>query len=97
MRAQWAGVPFVWHVYPQHDAAHAAKLDAFLGLMLQGAEASLGAGVRRLWLAWNDLQDGPLALPSAEPWQAQALHWRERLRAQADLGSQLLGFVAERR
>jgi uncharacterized repeat protein (TIGR03837 family) len=30
VRAQWAGKPFVWHIYPQADDAHRVKLDAFL-------------------------------------------------------------------
>jgi uncharacterized repeat protein (TIGR03837 family) len=97
VRAQWAGAPFVWQVYPQHDTAHAAKLDAFLGLMLQGADAGLDAALHRLWLGWNGLQGGPLVLLEARAWQAQTLRWRERMLAQADLGSKLLGFVAERR
>ena len=29
MRAQLAEKPFVWHIYPQQDAAHWVKLDAF--------------------------------------------------------------------
>ena len=37
VRAQWAGRPFVWQIYPQHDGAHAAKLDAFLDRCLAGA------------------------------------------------------------
>jgi len=97
VRAQWAGAPFVWQIYPQHDAAHVAKLDAFLGLMLQGAEAGLGPSVRSLWRAWNGLQDGALALPPHEPWQTQVLAWRERLLTQPDLVTQLLGFATERR
>jgi uncharacterized repeat protein (TIGR03837 family) len=97
VRAQWAGAPFVWQIYPQHDAAHAAKLDAFMDLMLPGAAAKVDVAVRALWRAWNGLQDGPLRLPESGPWQAQVLSWRERLLVQADLGSQLLGFVAERR
>ncbi len=30
VRAQWAGKPFVWQIYPQADDAHWVKLDAFL-------------------------------------------------------------------
>lgn len=30
VRAQWAGKPFVWQIYPQDNAAHRIKLDAFL-------------------------------------------------------------------
>jgi uncharacterized repeat protein (TIGR03837 family) len=97
VRAQWAAAPFVWQIYPQHDAAHAAKLQAFLGLMLQGAEPALAADLRRLWLAWNGLDAGLLALPAKAPWQALALRWRDRLLAQPDLVTQLLGFVAEKR
>ena len=97
VRAQWAGAPFVWQIYPQHDAAHAAKLDAFLDLMLTGSDTALDASVRALWLAWNGLQPAPDALPEPGPWQALALCWRKSLLAQPDLVSQLLGFVAERR
>ena len=30
VRALWAGRPLLWHIYPQDDAAHEVKLDAFL-------------------------------------------------------------------
>jgi uncharacterized repeat protein (TIGR03837 family) len=97
VRAQWAGAPFVWQAYPQHDAAHAAKLEAFANLMLQGAAPELSQAVRSLWRGWNGLQAGPLALPPAPAWQAQALSWRKQLLGQADLASQLLGFASETR
>jgi uncharacterized repeat protein (TIGR03837 family) len=32
VRALWAGRPFVWQIYPQHDAVHFKKLQAFLKL-----------------------------------------------------------------
>jgi uncharacterized repeat protein (TIGR03837 family) len=32
VRAQWAGKPFVWQIYPQHDEVHWQKLQAFLNL-----------------------------------------------------------------
>jgi uncharacterized repeat protein (TIGR03837 family) len=57
VRAQWAGKPFVWQIYPQHDGAHAAKLHAFLDLFLAGADEPLADGVRRIWRAWNGLPD----------------------------------------
>ncbi|MEZ5646974.1 MAG: elongation factor P maturation arginine rhamnosyltransferase EarP [Burkholderiaceae bacterium] len=47
VRALWAGKPFIWHIYPQHDDAHHAKLDAFLDWL----EAP--AGWRTLMGAWN--------------------------------------------
>ena len=97
VRAIWAGAPFVWQIYPQHDGAHAAKLDALLDRMLADAEPALATAVRRLWHAWNGLRPGPAALPPAAAWQLLARNWRERLLTQPDLGTQLLGFVAERR
>jgi len=97
VRAQWAGAPFVWQIYPQHDGAHAAKLGAFLDLMLADADPALGDTLRRLWHAWNGLCRGPAALPPAAPWQALVRDWRRQLLAQPDLATQLLGFVAERR
>ena len=32
VRAQWAGKPILWHIYPQEDDAHLVKLDAFFAL-----------------------------------------------------------------
>ena len=32
VRALWAGRPFAWQIYPQHDAVHLKKLQAFLKL-----------------------------------------------------------------
>jgi len=53
VRAQWAGKPFVWQIYPQHDRVHLKKLEAFLILYGKqfGQPASLA--VQGLWLAWN--------------------------------------------
>ncbi len=97
VRALWAGAPFVWQIYPQHDGAHDAKLEAFLALFLQGAEARLCADVRALWRAWNGLAPWPGRWPDARAWADQARHFRAKLLAQPDLVSQLLGFVREKR
>jgi len=99
VRAQWAGAPFVWHIYPQHDGAHLVKLEAFLARFLAGAEATLAHDCAALWRAWNGARPLP-ALPeppSDAPWRAHCTRWRAQLAAQADLVSQLLGFVAEKR
>jgi len=97
VRAQWAGAPFVWQIYPQHDHVHVAKLNAFLDRLVQEADPALGAALRRLWLTWNGLDDNPLRLPPTLPWKAQAKRWRERLSAQPDLVTQLLDFAAGKR
>lgn len=96
VRALWAGRPFVWHIYPQHDDAHHAKLLAFLDWLQ--APASL----RAFHLHWNGLTpagaDGlwPDGATLAE-WQNTVLAARDRLLAQTDLVGQLRAFVGERR
>ena len=97
VRAQWAGRPFVWQIYPQHDAVHLAKLDAFLVRFLAGADADLAADLRRFWQAWNGAAPELPALPAAPVWREQCHAWRDALHAQTDLAAQLLGFVAETR
>lgn len=94
VRALWAGKPFVWHIYPQHDNAHHAKLEAFLDWL--EAPASLRAFHR----AWNGITAPATVWPGWEEvqsWQSCALAVRQGLLAQPDLVSQLLGFVTGKR
>lgn len=87
VRALWAGAPFVWQIYPQHDDAHRDKLEAFLSRT--GAPDSL----RKWHRIWNGLDAGalpPLDLPA---WRVAVQGAQRRLLAQADLVSQLLEFV----
>ena len=101
VRAQWAGAPFVWQIYPQADGAHAVKLEAFLALHLRGAPQSLAHPLRALWLAWNGLADWPAAAPNHCPdaphWRSHCAAWRKRLAARQDLTTGLLRFARERR
>lgn len=94
VRAIWAGKPFAWHIYPQHDNAHHAKLEAFLDWL--EAPASL----REFHRAWNGITSPATAWPgwqAVRSWEPCVRAARERLLAQPDLVSQLLGFVAEKR
>ena len=94
VRALWAGKPFVWQIYPQHDGAHHAKLDAFLDWM--NAPPSL----RRFFRQWNGIDlatDGsnqsiPFTAPDLAQWGAATQQARAGLLAQADLVTQLLAF-----
>ena len=97
VRAQWAGKPFVWQIYPQHDGVHLAKLDAFLSLFTAGAVPAVAEPVHALWQAWNTVRAELPALPAGREWARQCMGWRAGLRAQADLSTQLLGFAAESR
>ncbi len=105
VRAHWAGQPFVWHIYPQHDGVHAIKLQA----LLQRLQAS--PEVAALWHFWNGLPwaTGPavaggrtqadqalatlLSPEGLRAWGADTRAWRSQLLAQDDLCTQLLQFV----
>ncbi|MDA8094048.1 MAG: elongation factor P maturation arginine rhamnosyltransferase EarP [Betaproteobacteria bacterium] len=56
VRAQLAGRPFVWHIYPQDEQAHAAKLRAFMALYCAALPEAAGAALRAFWEGWNDAQ-----------------------------------------
>jgi uncharacterized repeat protein (TIGR03837 family) len=95
VRAQWAGRPFVWQLYPQDDDLHHVKLRAFLQRYAAGLD-----GLRAFSLAWN-------GVPAEQGWDALwaglrrempaiATHsetWNASLRTLGDLASNLLKFA----
>lgn len=95
VRALWAGKPFVWQLYPQHDDAHHTKLDAFLNWL--DAPASL----RRFHQQWNGIageKDGVWrGWTVVDGWRDCVRAARARLLAQPDLSQQLIGFVTGKR
>ena len=97
VRAAWAAAPFVWQIYPQHDAVHHQKLRAFLARHLAGADAPLASQVGALWQAWNGARGAPpLALPTrTAAWLGQTRRWRDGLLEHDDLVTRLCRFVAE--
>ena len=102
MRAQWAGKPFVWHIYPQDENLHHKKLRAFL----QRYAAALPA-LEQFSLAWNeaataDGQGGWQALWRAFHGEApqmaeRAEQWRQQMLAHGDLAANLMRFAASLR
>ena len=105
VRAQWAGKPLIWHIYPQEEDTHLVKLQAFYDRYLNAG--MLSADQRSLFwqfvLAWNT---GHLQASSdtlAELWprliamlpalHENALVWRKQLLQQPDLVTQLRDFV----
>ncbi|MCS6766974.1 MAG: elongation factor P maturation arginine rhamnosyltransferase EarP [Candidatus Protistobacter heckmanni] len=99
VRAQLAGKPLVWHIYPQTGSAHFEKLDAFLeryappeplrrlNLAWNGAGAPLdAAGWQALWA------DCEAAWPAL---QAYAERWREAVHGLPELAAGLITFARE--
>ena len=99
VRAQWAGKPFVWHIYPQDENLHHVKLRAFLERFAPGP-----GSVNQLWLYWNDAKS-PRAEGDdlAESWRtfvadrvaitARVGQWQQDVLANGDLATNLLHFA----
>ena len=97
VRAQWAGRPFIWHIYPQDEALHVKKLRAFLDIYAPGLPALAG-----FTLGWNRAR--PVADWRAE-WQAllneipqdeaRAEEWQRQVTQHGDLVTKLLEFARE--
>ena len=93
VRAQWAGKPMVWHIYPQEGDAHRPKLEAFVERYVSGMEAPATAQVARLFDAWNGRGDIVCAWDDIQPllgrWTIDARRWSDALATQPDLVTQL--------
>ena len=88
VRALWAGVPWVWHIYPQDDGAHHTKLQALLSRL--DAPDTL----QTFHHVWNEGLQDPLPPIDLAAWRAFAVDSRAHLLEQTDLTGQLLSFVA---
>ncbi len=96
VRAQWAGKPFLWHIYPQHDDVHMLKLDAFLRLYSEKDDC----GLARFWHCWNLGEDcGDLwhyLRPQLPRLREQAREWRQKLAQMPDLAGNLVQLYRNR-
>jgi uncharacterized repeat protein (TIGR03837 family) len=93
VRAQWAGRPFVWHIYPQDEQLHMKKLRAFLARFSADLPAfdtvniHWNEGAHFTADDWSRLQESlPEVGARVEAWQAQ-------MAAHGDLASNLLRFA----
>ena len=98
VRAIWAGKPLVWHIYPQDDDAHHAKLLAFLD------QLKAPPSLVQFHAVWNGMQAASSAAQGAELLPADLRTWHsavQALRAQLlqmdDLTTQLVRFVQKKR
>jgi len=104
VRALWAGRPMLWHIYPQQDDAHLAKLDAWL------ARYDAPLAVAALLRAWNtagpgdadscptltDALTSALAPPHWQSWRTHADAWSRAAADQPDLADALVNFALAR-
>lgn len=96
VRAQWAGKPVIWHIYPQEDGVHMDKLEAFLKRYLDQAEPSLQAAITYLWTQWNTQNDCSVpwgdCLAKRPAWEKLATDWCKDLNSLGDLASNMVHF-----
>lgn len=101
VRAQWAGSPFIWNIYPQAEGAHWKKLDAFLDLYTENMPDKMADAVREIWACWN----GKCEINSViwlnflffrESITQHNKNWLKQLLGQVDLASSLVQFAENR-
>jgi uncharacterized repeat protein (TIGR03837 family) len=96
VRAQFAGRPFIWHIYPQDENLHHLKLRAFLGRYAPDIDS-----LNQFALAWNgacDWRDPWAALAADLPrLGARSGEWYRQMLAHGDLADNLLKFAASLR
>lgn len=98
VRAQWAGKPFVWHIYPQEGGTHLEKLGAFLDRYTKGLD-DCAKRLRDFTYGWNE------GCPSKDRWQAfrdalptvkaHGLRWAHQLAQGGSLTERLVNFCAK--
>ena len=100
VRAQWAGKPMLWQIYPQQEDAHLVKLDAFLDLFLAGLSQSVADPIRSFYRAWNGQGVEQLSPEMWSCWmknlpdiRKHSTDWTKRLLNQQDLCSNLVNFA----
>lgn len=98
VRAQWAGKPFVWQIYPQHDAVHWQKLQAFLERYDAPLSPAATQALQGLWRAWNDEGNAGLEwdvlVDVLDELNVRAMAWAHEL-AENTLALNLLDFIQE--
>ena len=98
VRAQWAGRPFVWAIYPQTDAAHRKKMAAFLGRYADGLAAPAAGALTALHEAWDTgagVAPAWAGFVQALPvLAAHARGWAGKLATRPDLARNIIDFAS---
>lgn len=97
VRSQMLGRPLIWQIYPQQDAAHLEKLQAFLDLYCQSLPESLARLLQVAHAQWNQapeasVPDWTALVQSLPEWQSGAKKWQKNLLEVGDLALNLVTF-----
>lgn len=100
VRAQWAGRPFAWHIYPQDEDAHWVKLEAFLDRYCTGLSGDAADAVRAFWRAWNRGEGAGEAWGAfwrqREVLERHGVRWADELLGHGDLVANLVQFCKKK-
>jgi hypothetical protein len=90
--------PFVWHIYPQADAAHLPKLDAALAHYTRTLDPSAREALARFWHAWNGagVPDWAELRAHRRDLERRAVKWAKELAGVGDLAGNLVAHAASR-
>lgn len=95
VRALWAGKPLLWHIYPQEQAVHIDKLNAWLA-HAQWPDPIYQASVN--WVTGDDLTPLAQGLDSDHwpIWQEKAIQYTQHIARLPDLASQIADFYRKK-
>lgn len=98
VRAQWAGRPFIWHIYPQDENLHHVKLRAFLQRYASDIDSLTGFS-----LCWNGAAEVVRPSGWAGLWASlqadlpravrRSADWQRKMFENSDLCENLLRFA----
>ena len=100
VRAQWAGKPFIWHIYPQDENLHHKKLRAFLQRYSVDMESLIAFSLHWNGTTTDNMKERADCAGLWPPFQAdmpkiacRSADWQRQLLANGDLASNLLKFA----
>lgn len=102
VRAQWAGRPLVWQLYPQAEDTHLVKMDAFLTRYEASLPPALREAQRAFWVGWNDgnpdliATTWPATVAALPALRRHAHRWADLLAAHDDLATVLVKYCENR-
>lgn len=102
VRAQLAGLPLIWQIYPTGDDAHEEKLAHFFRRYSAELSPECAAALWHCWASWNSLQGcldfsdtWPALLPHLNELHTNAIRWRDHLFKGPELVKEVLTWRTE--
>lgn len=94
VRAQWAGRPFIWHIYPQDKDLHHVKLKAFLHCLTAKTDSLVEFSL--MWNAATPIDFAtlwPLFQADMPKITQLSADWQQQLVQNGDLASNIVKFA----